>query len=300
MHTLAPMDGAAKSRVAFVGLGTMGLPMARRLVEAGYEVVACDLDPERAAALGTATAAGPAQAVAGAEVAITSLPSPEAVAAVVRELGAAAAAGTTVIDMSTSPPSLMRELAAELEPQGIDFLDAPVSGGPVGAEAGTLAIMVGGKAAVFERERPLLEAIGGLVARVGGHGAGQTVKLCNNLVVAVEMVAIAEACAVLEREGIDPALAYELFTSSTSDSLVLRRRFPIPGVRPEHPATTGYEPMFTLELLHKDLTLALELAAEAGVDARVTQRALEAYEKARAHGLGRLDYSAVYRVVQER
>ena len=293
------MDTAAKSRIAFIGIGTMGLRMARRLVAAGHEVVACDLDPARAAALGTATAAAPAGAVAGAEAAVTSLPSPEAVASVVRELGAAAAPGTTVIEMSTSPPSLMRVLAAELEARGVDFLDAPVSGGPIGVEAGTLAIMVGGRADVFERHRPLLEAIGGLVVHVGGHGAGQTVKLCNNLVVAVEMVAIAEACAVLEGEGVDPAVAYELFTSSTSDSVVMRRRFPIPGVRPEHPAARGYEPMFTLELLRKDLTLALELAAEAGVEARAAALALEAYEEARARGLGPLDYSAVYRVVRE-
>ena len=293
------MGGPTKSRVAFVGLGTMGLRMARRLVAAGHEVVACDLDPARAAALGTATASAPAAAVAGADVAITSLPSPEAVASVVRELGAAAPPGTTVIEMSTSPPSLMRELAGELEARGADFLDAPVSGGPIGAEAGTLAIMVGGRPEVFERRLPLLETLGKLVVCVGGHGAGQTVKLCNNLVVAAEMVAIAEACAVLEGEGVDPAIAYELFTSSTSDSLVMRRRFPIAGVRPEHPATKGYEPMFTLELLHKDLTLALALADEAGVEARVAARALEAYGEARRRGLGPLDYSAVYRVVRE-
>ena len=293
------MSGAAKSRVAFVGLGTMGLRMAQRLVAAGHEVVGCDLDPARAATLGSATAATPSEAIAGADTAITSLPSAEAVAAVVRELGAAARPGTAVIEMSTSPPSLMRELAAELDVHGVDFLDAPVSGGPIGAEAGTLAIMAGGRPEVFERCRPVLEALGSLVVRVGGHGAGQTVKLCNNLVVAVEMVAIAEACAILEREGVDPAVAYEIFTGSTSDSLVLRRRFPIPGVRPEHPSSSGYAPMFTLELLRKDLVLALELAAEAGVEARAAALALAAYEKARAHGLGPLDYSAVYRVVRE-
>ena len=292
------MDGAATFRIAFVGLGTMGLRMARRLVAAGYDVVACDTDPRRAAALGTATAETPAEAVAGAVFALTSLPSPAVVAAVVRELGATARPRTAVLDMSTSPPSLMRELAAELAGRGVDFLDAPVSGGPVGAEAGTLAIMVGGDARVFERSRSVLEALGRLVVHVGGHGAGQTVKLCNNLVVAAEMVALAESCAILEAEGVDPALAYEVFTGSTSDSRVLRNRFPIPGVQPQHPASRGYDPLFSLDLLHKDLTLALELAREAGVEAGVAAGALEAYERARSQGLGDRDYSAVYRVVR--
>ena len=292
------MDSAAKSRIAFVGLGTMGLRMARRLVAAGYDVVACDANPAQATALGTATARTPAEAVAGTAFALTSLPSPAAVAAVVRELGAAARPRTAVLEMSTSPPSLMRELAAELAARGVDFLDAPVSGGPVGAEDGSLAVMVGGDAEVFERCRPVLEALGRLVVHVGGHGAGQTVKLCNNLVVAAEMVALAESCAILEAEGVDPALAYEVFTGSTSDSRVLRNRFPIPGVQPHHPASRGYDPMFSLDLLHKDLTLALELAREAGVEAGVAARALEAYERARKQGLGDRDYSAVYRAVE--
>jgi 3-hydroxyisobutyrate dehydrogenase len=238
--------------------------------------------------------------VAGAAVAITSLPSPAAVEAVVRELGSAAAPGTTVIEMSTSPPALERRLAAELEALGVDFLDAPVSGGPTGADAGTLAIMAGGRPDVFARCEPLLGILGSVVRLVGPAGAGQVVKLCNNLVVAGEMVALAEACAVLEREGVDPAVAYELFTSSTSDSSVLRRRFPLGGVRPEHPASDGFAPMFTLDLLRKDLVLGLELAAENGVDARLAQAALAAYDRAHEGGLGPLDYSAVYRAVADR
>jgi 3-hydroxyisobutyrate dehydrogenase len=275
----------------------MGLRMARRLVAAGHVVVGCDVDPGRAASLGALAAATPAEAVTGAEVAITSLPTPASVEAVVRELGAAAASGATVIEMSTSPPRLERLLAEELEARGVDFLDAPVSGGPTGAEAGTLAIMVGGRPEVFERHRALLGELGARVSHVGPAGAGQVVKLCNNLIVASEMVAIAEACATLEREGIDPAAAYDLLTSSTSDSAVMRRRFPIGGVRPEHPASDGYAPMFTLDLLAKDLVLALELAGEAGVDVPLSRRALEVYQRAQRAGDGSLDYSAVYRAV---
>lgn len=288
------------ARIAFIGLGTMGLPMARHLLAAGHELTCCDVDPERAGMLGRAVAGTPAEAVAGADVAITSLPSLSAVEEVAlgpEGIRDAAPPGSCLIEMSTSPPALARRLAAELEPRGIDCLDAPVSGGPAGAEAGTLAIMVGGREEVFDRHRGLLESLGSLVAYVGEHGSGQTVKLCNNLVVAATMAALAEACAVLARRGIDPARAYEVFTRSTSDSRVLRMRFPIGGVRPEHPASDGYRPLFRLDLLAKDLDLALDLAKECGVAATVAERAAESYAAARDAGLGPLDYSAVYRVV---
>jgi 3-hydroxyisobutyrate dehydrogenase len=196
--------------------------------------------------------------------------------------------------MSTSPPSLARRLAGALGEHGVEFLDAPVSGGPTGAEAATLAIMVGGKPEVFERARPVLAALGSRVEHVGGHGAGQTVKLCNNLIVASTMAAMSEACALLDREGIDPVQAYEVFTSSTSESSVMRRRFPLPGVRPEHPASRGYEPLFRLDLLRKDIALALELAAEHGVSVPMTSTAAELYDAALAAELGDLDYSAVH------
>lgn len=277
----------------------MGLPMARQLVAAGHDVVACDLDPARAALLGAPVAASPAEAATGAEAAILSLPSPAAVEEAALGPGGAAeglAAGAVLVDMSTSPPALARRLAASLEPAGIDVLDAPVSGGPVGAEAGTLAIMVGGPQAPFERCTPLFEAMGGRVELVGDHGAGQTVKLCNNMIVACAMAAIGESCRLLERERIDPAQAYECFTSSTSDSSVLRRRFPVPDVRPEHPASRDYEPLFRLDLLVKDLDLSLELAAEHGVPTPVAAAAATAYQAALDAGLAALDYSVVYRV----
>jgi 3-hydroxyisobutyrate dehydrogenase len=289
---LAPM-----SRVAFIGLGTMGLPMARNLVAAGHELVGCDTAAERIAALGIPSAASGAEAAADAEVVVLSLPSPAVVEAVV--LGPAgvregARPGTVAIDMSTSPPSLARRLAGALSEQGIDSLDAPVSGGPTGAEAATLAIMVGGEAEVFERCRPLLEALGSRVEHVGAHGAGQAVKLCNNLIVASTMAAMSEACALIEREGIDPAQAYEVLTSSTSDSSVMRRRFPLPGVRPEHPASHDYEPLFRLDLLRKDLALALELAREHDAPMPMTAAAAQLYDAALAAELGDLDYSAVH------
>jgi 3-hydroxyisobutyrate dehydrogenase len=275
------------TRVAFHGLGTMGLPMARNLLAAGHEVVGHDLDPARVEALGGAEPGGPA------EVAITSLPSPEAVESVARGL-----VGTevrTFVDMSTGPPKLARGLADELGDAGIASLDAPVSGGPRGAENATLSIFVGGAPEAFARVEPLLRALGSVVAHVGGPGTGQVVKLCNNLMAGVNMVGVAEACAVAERAGIDPVTLYELVTASTGDSRVLRTRFPLPGADPAHPANRGFEPMFMLDLIVKDVALACELAEEHGVDPTVARAALAAYRAAQAQGLGRLDYSAVFR-----
>jgi 3-hydroxyisobutyrate dehydrogenase len=259
----------------------MGLPMATNLLAAGHDVVGCDLDVARAQALGAPVASTPAEAAEDAELAFLSLPSPEAVALVAGELPR----GILLVDMSTGPPALARRLAEEFEAA----LDAPVSGGPRGAESATLTIMVGGRPDVFARAEPLLRSLGRPVL-VGGPGAGQTAKLCNNLIAGATMAAIAEACAIAEREGLDPGTLYELLTSSTGDSRVLRTRYPLPGVDPAHPASNGYEPLFMLELIAKDLGLALELADEAPVAAA----ALAEYRRAQGAGLGGLDYSALY------
>jgi 3-hydroxyisobutyrate dehydrogenase len=274
------------TRVSFHGLGTMGLPMARNLVAAGHEVVGHDLDPARVEALGGARAVGPA------EVAIASLPSPAAVEEVARGLPETGV--TTFVDMSTGPPALARRLTDELGAAGIDVLDAPVSGGPVGAAAATLSIFVGGSAEAFARVEPLLGALGSVVVHVGGPGAGQVVKLCNNLMAGVNMVGVAEACAVAQRAGIDTATFYGLVTHSTGDSRVLRTRFPLPGADLAHPANRKFEPMFMLDLIVKDVALACELAEQHGVEPGVARAALDAYRQAQKQGLGRLDYSAVY------
>jgi 3-hydroxyisobutyrate dehydrogenase len=286
------------TRVGFIGIGTMGRPMAGRLLAAGHEVVACDVDPRRAEELGTRVAATPGEAAEGAEVVITSLPSPEAVEDVVLGAGGVASAaprGALLLEMSTSPPALARRLASALEGR-LDVLDAPVSGGPQGAEAGTLTIMVGGPAATFARAKPLLGALGRHVVHVGDHGAGQAAKLCNNLVAGATMAALGEACAIAAREGLDPATLYGLLTASTGDSRVLRTRFPLAGAEAAHPASRGYAPLFALDLIEKDLSLAIALAAEHGVEAPVAGAARTAYGAAQEAGLGGLDYSAVYLV----
>ncbi len=284
------------SRVAVIGLGTMGLPMARHLVAAGNDVVGCDLVPGNVEALGADAAGTPGEAAAAADAVLLSLPSASAVEDVVLgEDGVRAAArpGTLLVDMSTSPPSLARRLAAECAQ--LDVLDAPVSGGPRGAGDATLTIMVGGTEDAFERARPLFDALGRLVVLVGGHGAGQAAKLCNNLIAGATMAAISESCAIAVREGLDPGTLYELLTASTGDSRVLRTRFPLPGVDDAHPASNGFAPLFALDLIAKDLALALELASDHGLEAPVGDAALDAYRGAQRDGRGALDYSAVYR-----
>ncbi len=277
------------ARLAFIGLGTMGLPMARHLLEAGHDVVGVDLDARRVAALGGRTADSVPAAVADADASFMSLPDTSAVAGVAREIAETAPSGSLFVDLSTGPPALARELARELGDRGLLVLDAPVSGGPAGAHAASLTIMVGGSRTAFERAEPLLRALG-RPFHVGDAGAGQTAKLCNNLVAGVTMAALAEACAIAERAGIDAELLYELLTTSTGDSRVLRTRYPRPGVAESHPSSNGYAPLFALDLIVKDLALALELAG----DSPVAAAALEEYHRAQTAGFGSLDYSAVY------
>ena len=155
--------------------------------------------------------------------------------------------------------------------------------------------MVGGEAEAFERARPLFELLGSLVVHVGGHGAGQAAKLCNNLIAGTTMAALAEACAIAVAEGIERATLYQLLTASTGDSRVLRTRFPLAGVDDAHPSSNAYAPLFALDLIAKDLALALALAEEHRVEAAVAAAALAAYGEAQLDGLGALDYSAVYR-----
>jgi 3-hydroxyisobutyrate dehydrogenase len=288
------------TRVALVGIGTMGLPMGRNLLAAGHEVIGCDVDPGRASLLGVPFAATPGEAARGAELVILSLPSVAIVEeAVVGPRGVCEGVepGAVVVDMSTSPPALARRLAERLAASGAVFLDAPVSGGPMGAEDASLTIMVGGAPEVFERARPVFEALGRTVVHVGTHGAGQAAKLCNNLVAGATMAALAECCAVARREGIDPKLLYGILSTSTGDSRVLRNRFPLAGAEDKHPSNRGFESLFAVDLIAKDLELAVELAREHGVEPNQTEQALAAYRAAQAAGLGSLDYSAVYRSI---
>jgi L-serine 3-dehydrogenase (NAD+) len=292
------------TRLAFVGVGRMGLPMARNLLQAGHEVVAADVDAAALAAIeadGAEVAENPAAAVAAAgEVAIAILPSPAIVEEVLLGDGGMVAAmpsGGVLLDMSTGPPELARRLARAGGRRDVEVLDAPVSGGPPGAKAGSLAIMVGGSVAGVDRVRPLLDAMGSRIVHMGPPGAGQTTKLCNNLLAGVHMAALAESVAIARRENLDPHRLLDALRNATGDSRVLRMRFPVAGVLPEAPASRDFAPMFPVDLIAKDLALAIGTAEDHGLATPVAEVALERYRNAQGRDLGGRDYSVVATLV---
>lgn len=290
------------TRVAVIGVGRMGGPMARRLLAAGHELTVCDPSPaavQGLRALGAGQSEDPAGAAAAAEITITCLPSPEIIERVVmgeRGVLAGAPPDGIIIDMSTSLPSLARRLAEAGGRRGVPVLDAPVTGGPRGAKAGTLAIMVGGEVSAFERALPLFEAMGKVVRHMGPPGSGQATKLTNNILAATHMAVLAEAVALARSEGLDPAAVYEIVSNGTGDSRVLRNRYPVPGVLPEAPASNEWAPLFPVDLIAKDVRLALTTAREHGLNLPVVEVALSRYREAQEAEFGELDYSAVARL----
>ena len=292
-------------RVAIVGAGRMGAPMAMRLLDAGHDVGVFDPRPEAVARLGERgawDADDPASAAASAEVTITCLPTPAIVEdAMLGERGVfeGAREGSLVIDMSTSLPSLARRLARQGAQRGLAVLDAPVSGGPRGADKGTLAIMVGGDAAAFEQAEPLLQALGAVIRHMGGPGSGQATKLTNNILAGAHMAVLAEAVALARSEGLDMSRVYEIVSNGTGDSRVLRNRYPVPGVLPDAPASHNWAALFPVDLLAKDVDLALQTASEHGLSMPVVEASLERYRLAQEQSMGALDYSAVSRLFDD-
>lgn len=277
--------------VAFCGLGRMGVPMAARLLDAGHELRVWNRTPGKAGSLvaaGATEAGSPAEAAAGAGIVVTMLADPAAVEDVV--LGAGLGAGTTLIEMSTVGPDAVRALAARL-PQGVDVLDAPVLGSVPQATEGTLKIFVGGDAAVFERHRPVLEAMG-TPRHLGPLGAGAAMKLVANSTLGALMTGLAEALALADGFGLDEAAVLDILSESPI-GVTARGKRPLieSGV---------YTPNFTLALAAKDLRLVTEAAEAAGVELRVAAAARSWLERADEHGLGDLDYSAVIADVRGR
>jgi 3-hydroxyisobutyrate dehydrogenase len=292
-------------RIAVIGLGRMGMPMAQRLLAAGHELVVHDLAQAPVAALaarGALAAASADEAAADSMLSITSLPTLAVVERVT--LGdegvlAAARPGSLVMDMSTGSPELARRMAEAGAAGGVQVLDAPVSGGPRGAKDGTLAIMIGGDDDAVARVLPVLKELGEVVRHMGPAGAGQATKLTNNLLAAAHMAVLAEAVALARREGLDPAAVYEVISNGTGDSRVLRDRFPVPGVLQRAPASNDWAALFPVDLLVKDITLALGAAAEHQLDLPLTRLSLERYRAAQTAGFGELDYSAIARLFED-
>jgi len=274
--------------VTFIGLGVMGEAMCRNLAKKGtWRVVGFDTKPEplqRLSADGVVAAPTLAAAVAGSDVVLMCLPGGAEVEAVTRGPGGLVGLlkkGQTLVDMSTAPPRLMRELAAELDAKGVDFADAPVARTRRAAVDGTLCIMVGGTAAVYERIKPILATMGTEIPHCGAVGAGQVVKIMNNLVVFETTLAIAEAITIAEAAGVDGKVLYDTMSKGSADSFVLRNH----GMK--HLLPQDYpEQAFSVRYAIKDLSYARELARETGVDARAAELMHEVFEEAVKRGDG--------------
>jgi len=302
--TPSPDDPGARPggglSLGFVGLGAMGLPMVGHLLTAGHRVaVASRSRPpiDQAVAAGAVDAGSPAAVARDAEVTFLCVPSSpqvvEVVAAMLPELGP----GKIVVDCSTIDPEVAREQHRLVTATGAGFLDAPLSGGTIGAEAGTLTLMVGGEADTLDTVRPALEPFAALVVHVGGPGMGQVVKLCNNLIYAAQMLATAEATAMAVKSGVDLHKLHEVLTHATADCVAVRTRLPVPGVLPESPASRGWAPGFMTDLMAKDLDLALAYAVRAGIPLASTGVVRQTLTAASVAGYGREDFSALAKVV---
>ncbi len=291
-------------KIGFIGTGTMGQPMLANLVKKGFEVVAYDVVPvalEAAARLGAARAGSIREAAAASDLVITMLPSSANVEAAY--LGSdgiidAPIAGRLCVDMSTIDPGTSQRVAARLNERQIRFLDAPVSGGAGGAAAGTLAIMVGGDARDLEEARPALAAMGANIIHVGAVGAGEVAKLCNNLISGSALIAVAEAFRIGEAFGVDPQILTNVIAKSSGATWVMEHMHPVPGIVDSAASSRQYAPGFMTDLMAKDLALAVNAAREKRVPVAVAAAAQQLYRMASSHGLGREDFSAVYKFLK--
>jgi 2-hydroxy-3-oxopropionate reductase len=284
-------------RVGFIGLGVMGKPMALNLLRGGHEVVAYTRTAavlDEVAGEGGERGESPADVASRSDVVITMLP----VSAVVSEavLGPSgvldgAEPGSLLIDMSTIDPSVSRRLAEEGARRGVGVLDAPVSGGDVGAREGTLSIMVGGEAADFERARPIFDVLGKTVVHVGPHGAGQIVKACNQVVVGITYAAVSESLVLGSKAGVDPALILDVLSGGLAANRIME-------VRRRNFLEHDFRPGFRVDLHHKDLAIALEAGSENDVALPLTALVQQMFRMLRANSQGGDDHSALLTLVE--
>jgi 3-hydroxyisobutyrate dehydrogenase len=282
-------------KVAFLGLGNMGGPMSTNLVGAGHTVRGFDPVPAAAA---TAASAGievfdsATEAVAEADVVITMLPNGDIVKRCYAEVLPSARAGALFIDSSTISVNDAREVHSLAESHGFSQLDAPVSGGVKGAVAGTLAFMVGGDEVAVQRARSVLEPMAGKVIHCGAAGAGQAAKVCNNMVLAVQQIAIGEAFLLADKLGLSAQSLFDVITGATGNCWAVHTNCPVPGPVPTSPANNDFKPGFATALMNKDLGLAMDAVSSTGSAAPLGTHAAEIYAKFAAEH-GALDFSAV-------
>jgi 3-hydroxyisobutyrate dehydrogenase len=294
------------AKIGFIGLGNMGLPMAQNLIKAGHAVAGFDMSKTQVEALTAAggQAAESVQAAArGAEIVITMLPAGQHVRDVYLGAGgvlASAAAATLLIDSSTIDVATAREVAAAAEKKGLDMLDAPVSGGTGGAQAGTLTFMVGGGDGAFARARPILEKMGKTIVHAGGAGNGQAAKICNNMILGVSMIAVSEAFVLAEKLGLDAQKLFDISSKSSGQCWSMTTYCPVPGPVPTSPANRDYQAGFTAAMMLKDLKLAQDAAKAAGAETPLGADAAKIYDAFVGAGEGPRDFSGVIRYIRGR
>ena len=296
---------AETTRVGFIGLGAMGKPMSRNLLKAGFPLTVWNRSQpaiDELAAEGAQAGASSAVVARQSDVVVTCVPnSPQVLEVVTGPNGVLEGMGSggTIVDMSTIDPNVSKQVAAACAKKGVRFLDAPVSGGTVGAVNGTLTIMVGGDADVLEEVRPVLEAMGTNIYHVGDVGMGEVVKLCNNLIYAAQMVAVAEAFTMGVKAGADPKMMHEVIRKSTGNCVAIETRTPVPGVVPTSPASNDWQPGFMTDLMLKDIGLALDFGKAQRVPMLITAVAEQIHRLATNDGHGRKDFSALALTVQK-
>ncbi len=292
------------ANVAFIGLGNMGGPMAKNLLGAGHQVCVFDLVPEACQQLadaGATVAASAAEAIDGVEYVVSMLPAGKHVAGTyLGEDGLLAKldSSVTVLDCSTIDAPTSREVGAAAEAAGIGFMDAPVSGGVAAAAAGTLAFMCGGSAETFEKAKVVLEGMGKNIFHAGPHGAGQVAKGCNNMLLAIHMLGTCEALEMGARNGLDPSVLSDIMLASSGRNWSLEVYNPYPGVMENAPASNDYKPGFMVDLMVKDLGLAMDIADQSDVDNRMGKLAQALYREHQSGGNGQRDLSSVLELLK--
>lgn len=295
-------------QIAFIGLGNMGGPMAINLHKAGHTVKAFDLSKDacaKVAAEGVSIAASAEDAVQGAEAVVSMLPASQHVEGLFLGRDGAAgllqriAKGALIIDSSTIAAATSQKVAKAAQAAGIAFIDAPVSGGTGGAIAGTLTFMVGGSDADLERARPLLEKMGANIFHAGAVGAGQTAKICNNMLLGILMIGTSEAIALGVANGLDPKVLSEIMRRSSGGNWALEKYNPFPGVHENAPASKNYAGGFGTDLMLKDLGLAQENAMAVKASTPLGGMARAMYSMHSIAGNGALDFSSVIRSLQK-
>ena len=287
--------------IAFVGLGNMGGPMAANLVKAGYSVKGFDLAAascDSARAQGVAIAPSAAAAAADAQIVITMLPAARHVLSVWQELAAQVTPGALFIDSSTIDVDGARKAHAMIAEKGCLSLDAPVSGGTVGAAAATLTFMVGGSKDAFATGAPLFAKMGKRAVHCGEAGAGQAAKICNNMILGISMAGVCEAFVLAERLGLSHQALFDVASTSSGACWALNTNCPVPGPVPASPANRDYKPGFATALMLKDLKLAQEAALASGASTPLGAHAAQLYAMFDKLGHGAEDFSAIINLLR--